>query len=54
LTGKRAAKGIYQASRLQRSGFDNAVVNWFGFAATLAVYRAVLPAAVVALLWWLA
>jgi hypothetical protein len=39
-------------SRLQRSGFDNAVVNWFGFAATLAVYLAVLPAAVLALLWW--
>jgi hypothetical protein len=45
---------LHRPSRQERSGFDNAVVNWFGFTATLAVYFVLLPAGILALIWWLA
>lgn len=39
-------------TRQQRWGFDNAVINWFGLASTLAFYFAILPTGLLVLLWW--
>jgi hypothetical protein len=39
-------------TRQERSGFDNAVVNWFGLVSTLAFYFVIVPVGVVALMWW--
>jgi hypothetical protein len=39
-------------TRSERAGFDNAVVNWFGLAATLATYFVLLPAGLAAALLW--
>ena len=39
-------------TRAERAGFDNAVVNWFGLVAGLALWPAALLAGVAALVWW--
>lgn len=41
-------------TRQERAGFDNTVINWFGFVTTMAFYIALIPALVIALVWWLA
>jgi hypothetical protein len=46
---------MQRPTREERAGFDNAVINWFGFITTLAFYFAILPVGLVVLLcWWLA
>lgn len=42
---------LQKPTRDERARFDNAVVNWFGFALTVVGYGVVLPVAVVLLLW---
>ncbi|ODA36487.1 hypothetical protein A6X21_02045 [Planctopirus hydrillae] len=46
---------LQRPSPQERAGFDNAVVNWFGFLATLGSYFVVLPLGLMLLIvWWFA